>query len=60
MYCVDLLILSILSFESHEMVGYFLSYDEMKFDVEIYSCSIHEYCCVLMEIDDGFVFAMLG
>ena len=38
-----------------KMVDYFLSYAEMKFDDEFYSCSIHELCCVLVKINVGFM-----
>ena len=60
MYCVDPLFLSILSFETHEMVDYCSSYVVFKFDDVFDSCSIHEFCYVLMKIIVGFVFAMLG
>lgn len=42
-----------------KMVDYFSSYAEMKFEDEMYFCSIHELYDVLMKIDVGFMFVML-
>ena len=59
MYFLDLLFLSTLSFESLDLVDYFLSYVVFKFEEEMYFCSIHELYDVLVKIDDGFVLFML-
>jgi hypothetical protein len=55
MLSVDLVVLIILKFKSHEMAMYFWSYAEMKFDVDLHFCSIHDVCDVLLKIDAGFM-----
>ena len=59
MLSVDLSMLSFMMCLFFEMVDYCSSYAEMRLDVVCDSCSIHVYCCVLMEIIAGFMLAML-